>query len=660
LNYEKKSTVDHIEERCSTDQGTALLKNTFQELRIVKAIRNVLWAAVPILFLFVCRPLHSQSLTTIWNFTANSTPGVLWPSNLVQGKDGNLYGVVPAPPTGSPDLMKLTTSGTLSVSPITLPGCNSMSLQASDGNFYGFSNALQGLCQITPSGSATLITAFNQGLAASGLSSTRTWLSIIQATDGFLYGTATGSAIMTGSIAFVWRMSLAGDFKLLATFPSILAQPGPGSSFVQGKDGNFYGTTNSATGPTIYKVTTSGVITTLYNSTSGIPYFLVPASDGAIYGITNGLGIPNQTVFFRVDSQGDYSTLYNFQITPSASFFGSVVVQGSDGNFYGTQPSGGSKGYGALYQISPQGAFSVAAEFGSSDDAPSTLINGSDGRIYGVTVDKTSSQTYATIFQFTPASSTSPPNTLPSISSGGIVSAGAFGGFTSISRGSWIELYGSVLGGDTRSWATSDFNGSIAPTSLDGISVTVGGQSAFIDFISPGQVNALVPFTVPTGPQPVIVTTPAGKSAPSTITVNALEPGLLAPASFVVGGVSYAVGIFADGTYDLPPGGITGVASRRAKPGDVLVLYGVGFGAVTPAIPAGQLVQSSNSLATTALFSVGGIPATTTYAGLAPGYTGLYQFNLVVPNVAPNDAAPITFTLGGTAGTQKLYLAIGN
>jgi uncharacterized protein (TIGR03437 family) len=78
-----------------------------------------------------------------------------------------------------------------------------------------------------------------------------------------------------------------------------------------------------------------------------------------------------------------------------------------------------------------------------------------------------------------------------------VVSASAFGEFTSVSPGSWIEIYGSNLAVDSRSWPASDFNGVNAPTSLDGTSVTIGGQAAFVDFISPGQVDALVPCDVP-------------------------------------------------------------------------------------------------------------------------------------------------------------------
>ena len=111
-----------------------------------------------------------------------------------------------------------------------------------------------------------------------------------------------------------------------------------------------------------------------------------------------------------------------------------------------------------------------------------------------------------------------------SLTSGGVVSASAFGGFTSISPGSWVEIYGSSLASDTRSWAGTDFNGINAPTSLDGTTVTIGGKPAFIDYISPGQVNALVASNAPTGPQQLTVTTAAGTSAAFNITVNPTEP----------------------------------------------------------------------------------------------------------------------------------------
>jgi uncharacterized protein (TIGR03437 family) len=135
-----------------------------------------------------------------------------------------------------------------------------------------------------------------------------------------------------------------------------------------------------------------------------------------------------------------------------------------------------------------------------------------------------------------------------------------------------------------------------APTWLGSTSVTVGGQAAFIDFISLGQVNALVPSNVATGMQPVTVTVGNPTSAAYNIAVNPVEPGLDAPPSFNIGGMQYAVALFADGAFVLPTGAIAGLTSRPAQAGDEIVLYGIGFGPVTPNMPAGQLVQQANTL----------------------------------------------------------------
>src|SRR5579862_3781736 len=247
----------------------------------------------------------------------------------------------------------------------------------------------------------------------------------------------------------------------------------------------------------------------------------------------------------------------------------------------------------------------------------------------------------------------------PLIAPNGVISASAFGGFSSVAAGSWIEIYGSNLAVDTRGWSSSDFDGVDAPTSLDGTSVTIGGQSAFIAYISPGQVNAQVPSNVGFGTQPVIVTVNNASSPPAAVNVNPDQPGLLAPSSFVIGGTQYAVALFPDGvTYVLPTGAITGLNARPAKPGDTITLYGIGFGPVTPGIPAGQIVQESNMLAGQFQMQFGATPAMLDYDGLAPLEVGLYQFNVVVPDVSVGNAVPLTFSLGGVGGAQTAYIAV--
>jgi uncharacterized protein (TIGR03437 family) len=250
------------------------------------------------------------------------------------------------------------------------------------------------------------------------------------------------------------------------------------------------------------------------------------------------------------------------------------------------------------------------------------------------------------------------PTTGPEISQT-IISAGAFGGFDSVAPGTWIEIYGENLARDTRQWGGADFNGVSAPTSLDGTSVAVAGQPAAVYFISSGQVNALVPGNAPRGPQPVALTTANGISAPFTVSVNPVEPGLLAPSSFIVNGSQYLAALFPDGvTFVLPPNAIPGVPSNRAQPGETIIVYGVGFGGTTPAVPSGQITEASNSLTLPIQILFGSTPATLSYWGLAPTFVGLYQFNIVVPNVPSNDLTPISFTLGGAAGAQTLYTAV--
>jgi uncharacterized protein (TIGR03437 family) len=138
----------------------------------------------------------------------------------------------------------------------------------------------------------------------------------------------------------------------------------------------------------------------------------------------------------------------------------------------------------------------------------------------------------------------------------------------------------------------------------------------------------------------------------------------LAPASFVVGGKQYVVAQFADGTFVMPPNAIGGIPSRQAKPGETIVIYGVGFGPVLDAnnqnIPAGTIVGAANKLANPFTLNFGSTAATLSYAGLAPNFVGLYQFNVVVPNVSNSDLVPMTFNLNGAAGTQTLFTAVHN
>jgi uncharacterized protein (TIGR03437 family) len=228
-----------------------------------------------------------------------------------------------------------------------------------------------------------------------------------------------------------------------------------------------------------------------------------------------------------------------------------------------------------------------------------------------------------------------------------------------VSAGSWVEIYGLNLAATARPWATAEFQGTNAPASLDGTSVTIGGRAAFVGYISPSQVNVQAPASLAAGPQEVRVTTAAGISESYFVTVKPRQPGLLAPSSFRSAGHQYAVALLMDGTtFVLPWNTLDGVLSRPARAGETIILYGVGFGSTMPDVPAGQITSVANSLAASLRVSFGEKQAAVSYAGLAQGLVGLYQFNVVVPPGVTGDAVPLTFSLDGVAGEQVLYAAI--
>jgi uncharacterized protein (TIGR03437 family) len=246
----------------------------------------------------------------------------------------------------------------------------------------------------------------------------------------------------------------------------------------------------------------------------------------------------------------------------------------------------------------------------------------------------------------------------PAIQTGGVVSATAFqpGG---IAPGTWIEIYGSSLSNTTRSWQASDFNGNTAPASLDGVSVTIGGKNAYVAYVSPGQVNAQAPDGIPIGSGvPLVLTNGASQSDAYSLQTSDTAPALLAPNSFAVNGKQYVAAM-------LPPndsgqtifaaaaGAIPGVATRPAKAGEVVTLYGIGFGAVHPAVSAGTIATEASPLDASATIFFGQTAAKILYAGAAPGLVGLYQFNVQVPSLAPGDS-PLNVQIGGSVlkGTE--------
>jgi uncharacterized protein (TIGR03437 family) len=238
-----------------------------------------------------------------------------------------------------------------------------------------------------------------------------------------------------------------------------------------------------------------------------------------------------------------------------------------------------------------------------------------------------------------------------------MVTASAFGGYAGVAApGSYVEIYGSNLAGTTRQWAASDFNGTAAPTSLDGVTVSVGGAAAFISYVSPTQVNIQVPDISP-GSAAVAVSYQGQSSVASTLTIHALEPGFYAPLSFQVNGRQYVAAFHSTTGAYVSNGVIPGIPTAPLVPGETLIFYGIGFGAVTPSRAAGQTASGLTALVNPLTMEIGNSPATVSYAGLDPGYVGLYQFNVTVPtNISTSDQS-IQISLNGVASTlQTLFL----
>jgi len=220
---------------------------------------------------------------------------------------------------------------------------------------------------------------------------------------------------------------------------------------------------------------------------------------------------------------------------------------------------------------------------------------------------------------------------VPTVNEGGAVTVTGFGGFPTAAPGSWIEIYGANLATTTREWAGGDFIDGAAPTSLDEVSVTIGGQPAFVRFVSPGQLNVQVPATVPTGgPQPIVVTT-RGQSGPAMmLDLQRLAPGLFAPPAARQGPAQFVVPV-RPSTGQLIATAV-GFPLVEAIPGETLLFFGVGFGRVDSTVPiAGQVVTGAPRLIAPVTFKIDDVNAEVTFAGLVAGSLGLYQFNVVIP-----------------------------
>jgi uncharacterized repeat protein (TIGR03803 family) len=392
----------------------------------------------------------AQTLTTLATF--NGSNGTNPAGALAQGLDGNFYGTTIGGSVQVPFLcgygtipgcgtvLKVTPAGTLTTlhsfcsEPNCADGGNALGgvTLATDGNFYGGTarteyEPLGTIFKITPAGK--LSTVYSPGESIGWYPN-----ALVQATDGNFYGTTLGQYGDHGSI---FEITPGGTLTTLYNFCPISEVPycpdgadATPNALVQGTDGNFYGTAplgGNGGNPacsfpdpaygcgTVFKITPGGTLTTLYRFCANWPCNdgeepaagLVQGTDGNFYGTTRNGGYlwaqcsSNKFVYlgcgtvFKITPGGKLTTLYGSFCYPQCGTNGGSpmggLIQATDGNFYGTTTIGGANGGGTVFKITPQGTlttlYSFCAQTNCSDGAQpsSTLVQGTDGDLYGTT-----------------------------------------------------------------------------------------------------------------------------------------------------------------------------------------------------------------------------------------------------------------------------------
>ena len=386
------------------------------------------------------------TLTTMVEFTgsAGSSKGRQPNAELILASDGNFYGTTRFGGsgnfgTGFGTAFRMAPDGTFTTL-VEFAGSETTNrsrqpeaalIQADDGNFYGTTSGELDdgdngtVFRMTPAGELTTLVEFtDNGVINKGRSPEA---ALVQGTDGKLYGTTrNGGASGSGT---VFKVTLAGSLTTLVEFTGggDFNQGGlPESALVQADDGNFYGTTltGSVFGPenfvngTIFRMTPTGGLTTLVEFTQSESEEkgtrpkadLFQGDDGLLYGTTSSGGIDFNGTIFRVTPFGGLTTLVKFKNEGNGqgSRPEAPLIQGSDGDFYGTTEGDEGFDHGTVFSMTPEGLVTNLVVFtGDHGDNKGSrpiagLVRGSDGNFYGTT-SLGGINGLGTIFRVTPA-----------------------------------------------------------------------------------------------------------------------------------------------------------------------------------------------------------------------------------------------------------------
>jgi len=380
-------------------------RNWLSRMRLPLASAALVLAVVLVSAVITTQSAQAQTFTTLHSFdgTDGANPEYM---SLVQGPDGNLYGT-----TSSGEgterfgtVFKLTPTGVLTTI-FTFDYTNGAYPAAglvlgTDGNFYGTtagggSPATGGtVFKITPSGTLTSLHSFD------GTDGDSPNAGLVQGTDGKFYGTTfAGGANANGypgGDGTVFSITSSGKFTSLHSFNGSIDGYYIYAGLVEAADGNFYGSTGN--GPltnggfdspngSVYKITPSGTLTTLYafpfdEPNGGFPQTApIQAADGNLYGTTNG-------TFFKMTCGGTLTTLFTFD-GPDGDVLFAPLIQASNGKFYSTTEEGGANGYGTVFSITRGGTLTTLHSFDSTDGASpyGGLVQATNGKFYGTTYE---------------------------------------------------------------------------------------------------------------------------------------------------------------------------------------------------------------------------------------------------------------------------------
>jgi uncharacterized repeat protein (TIGR03803 family) len=353
-------------------------------------------------------------LYTYPNTISNST-GVAAPALFSQGPDGELYSTIQSNGTyNSGSVYKMTTAGGYS---LVYSFCAELGhclvtgtdpwggvTLGTDGNLYGTTanGGAEGagtVFKITDTGTWTKLWDFTAGVTSQHLNDEGVpYYAPFQATDGNFYGVDEG--VYSGTYGVFYKVTTKGK---LTAYPFNYTDGAVPNLPTQGNDGNFYGTAQAGGDPTcrcgtVYKATAGGKITALHTF-KGYPTdgtrpigALVQGGDGDFWGTTYEGGANNEGTIFKISASGAYTLVYSFQYA-SPQLLGELPVAGltlgSDGNLYGVTEYGGKNGYGTIFQVTTGGAVTFLHSFcsvtGCTDGiVPETpLVQHTNGKFYG-------------------------------------------------------------------------------------------------------------------------------------------------------------------------------------------------------------------------------------------------------------------------------------